>query len=197
MAVILLNSFYIDTFKPPAFQISIIMMRDDDDQGDNDITFDNEALGNMPTELNTFEDERYKLQRDMLIDEHGEFLIERLRQIPEITPRARTKLYSIITTYYSKKNIVSNYADKKEIFVAFANLEIALELFYLSLDAYDTATNDLVVLIELIRSGYYPTVFRSRGGFERTQQNTQHISSEQRVGRFESRKPERFRVRRK
>jgi len=197
MLPILLKSFPIDTFKPPAFQISIIMMRDDDDQGDNEITFDNDALGNMPAELNTFEDERYKLQRDMLIDEHGEFLIARLRQIPKITPRAQTKIYSIITTYYSKKNIVSNYADKKEIFIAFANLEIALELLYLTLDAYDTASNDFLVMVELIRSGYYPTVLRSRGGFERIQQNTHHISSEQRVGNFESKKPERFKMRRK
>lgn len=158
---------------------------------ENDITYDNSALSDIPEPVNMYEDEKFKLQREMLIDEHGLFLIERLRQMPKITPRARTKLLSVIETYYAKKNVVTNYNNDKEVAVAFANLEIALEELYLSLDAYDTATNDLVVLIELVRSGYYPTVLRSRGGFERRQQNTSY--SEQRVGGFEK-KPDKFKL---
>ena len=159
--------------------------------------YDDDALGNFLPSTNSYEDEKFKLQRDMLLDEHGTYLVERLQRIPNITPLARTKLYSIITTFYSMKNIVTNYKNRNETGVAFDNLEIAIEELFLSLDVYDTASNDFVVLIELVRAGYYPTVFRARNGFERIQQNTTRMTSEQYLDRQPRyRKDNKFRLRR-
>lgn len=142
------------------------------------IDYDNDVLGNVMPPSNPFEDERFKLQREMLIDDTGAFLEERLRQLPNITPRARTKLYQIITTFFSQKNVVTNFPSQKEFDIANLNLEIAIELLWLGLDAWDLANNNIGLMVDLIRSSYFPTILRGRGGFERTHQNLSVIRSE-------------------
>lgn len=148
------------------------------DDFDNEINFDNDAVGSMMPPTNTFEDEHYRLQRDMLMDDTGIFLIQRLQQLPKITPRARTKVFQIITTFFSQKNAITNYGTQKEFDVASLNLDVAIEIFWLGLNAWDLADSSIPLMIDLIRSSYFPTILRGKNGFERIQQNTNIMRSQ-------------------
>ena len=145
---------------------------------DEGINYDNDILNSIIPPSNSFEDEHYRLQRDMLNDDIGTFLVQRLQQLPNITPRARTKLYQIITTFFSQKNAITNYTNQKEFDIASLNLEIAIEIFWLGLDAWDLANSNIVLMVDLIRSSFFPTILRGKNGFERTHQNLSVVRSE-------------------
>lgn len=149
---------------------------------DDSITFDNNALNEPVGGIGpVFEGEHYKLIASTLEDSTVGFLVARLNQLPNITPRARTKIYNIITTFYAQKVVVTNYTNQKEINVANLNLDIAIEELYLSLDAWDVASNDVMLIIDLIRAGYHPTVLRGKDGFAMKHVNLATVRSVQEV----------------